>query len=86
MGLDTIMDLEPSSFDQVDPCLCLHGHRRICAGATPTPATPTFSQLNGANAPASAATATTCGDNDPRHGPPKREHRQHLWSEHYSHN
>jgi hypothetical protein len=30
-------------------------------GATPTPATPTFSQLNGANAPASAANATTSG-------------------------
>ena len=88
------MDLEPPSFDQVDPCLCLHGHtpphgactsadpdarrgrsrsrsmterhpndtgatrgrnRCICPGATPTPTTPTFSQLNGANSPASAA-------------------------------
>ena len=30
-------------------------NRCICPGATPTPTTPTFSQLNGANSPASAA-------------------------------
>ena len=43
--------------------------RHICAGATPTPATPTCSQHNVANAAGSAANATNAGADHERHDP-----------------
>jgi hypothetical protein len=43
--------------------------RRICAGATPTPATPTSSRRNAANEPAFAANATNAGVGPERHNP-----------------
>jgi hypothetical protein len=45
--------------------------RTTCAGATPTPATPTSWPPSGANAPASAANATSAGA-----GPGRRPHDQ----------
>nr|WP_283134645.1 transposase [Rhizohabitans arisaemae] len=46
-----------------------------CAGATPTPATPTCRPPNAANAPASTARRASAGAADPRHPQPEDIYR-----------